>query len=211
MGKIYLKDVDGRTVAESYYGADVKPFGLRSEGDEIRLSEYENDGYILPLEISDARKQLEKVLNRNTVSTGGPLGLGGYGGSTRLFLQPRSLAASAPEIVEGCYTMKVKVQLEESYNLCESSFLFFHTGCNDHQATHEEEMWMQWKDGQVVLSQYPTAPVCPAVAPSSVPTLVEPPSSAPVGEPIASQSVWNGLLAFFKGGVVSSLSRKLFS
>ncbi|MCE9625868.1 MAG: hypothetical protein K8R69_10530, partial [Deltaproteobacteria bacterium] len=75
MGKIYLKDADGQTVAQSYYGADVATWNLQPEGDELRLAEYQNDGYILPLEISDARKQLEKVLNRNTVSSGGPLGL----------------------------------------------------------------------------------------------------------------------------------------
>ncbi|MCE9626125.1 MAG: hypothetical protein K8R69_11865, partial [Deltaproteobacteria bacterium] len=120
-------------------------------------------------------------------------------------------AASAPEFVEGCHTMRVKVQLEEPYNLCESSFLIFHTGCNEHQATHEEEMWMQWKDGKVVLSQYPTAPSCPEGPPPPVPSPVEPPSVAPVGEPIADRSVWKGIVAFLKADLVSSFSRKFFS
>jgi len=209
MGKIYLRDTDGHTVAQANYGADVNNWTLSPDGDDVRFSDYENDGYIVSLEISDARKQLEKVLNQRTVSSGGPLGLGGYGGSTRLFTQPRMLLASAPEIAEGCYTMRVKVRLEEPYRLCESSFLGFSTECNEHQATHEEEMWMQWKDGKIVLSQYPTAPNCPVEAPPPPP--VEPTPPPPEGEPIADHSVWKGLVAFFRGNVVSSISRKLFS
>ena len=115
MGRIMLKDSEGNLVAQANYGADVVSWDAVPQGDDIRIEEYENDGYIISLEISDARKQLEKVLNKKTTSSGGPLGLGGYGGSTKLFLKPSMILSSAPAETPDCYTLpvKVKVELEE--------------------------------------------------------------------------------------------------
>lgn len=204
MGKIVLKDADGNAIAQANYGSDVVIWDAVPQGDDVRLPDYENDGYILPLEISDARKQLEKVLNSKTVSSGGPLGLGGYGGTTKLFVEPSKLFVNAPGGIPSCYTNKVTVELEEPYTECTDTFLWFRTGCEQKTAKKEVDMWIQWKDGQIILSQYPTAPSCPVEAPPVAPP--PPPPAPPAGEPIASYSMWESLKRFVGAPITTALA-----
>ena len=207
MGKIYLKDPEGKILAEANYGADFTPWGLSPEGDDVRLPDYANDGYILPLEITDARKQLQKVINERVIHSGGPLGLGGYGGSSKLFLQPSMLIKTAPSDAE-CYTTEVTVELEEPYRICEGTFLMFNTGCSEPTATKREKMWMQWKDGKVTLSQNPYLPECP-VPPAPTPP-PPPPPPAPAEKPpenIASHdSLFDSLITFLGTPLTTAIS-----
>jgi len=186
MGIIRISDSQGNVLEQTYFGADVQSFGYDSTAD-IRLDEYQNDGYILDLEIADARVQLEKVINKHTIGSGGPLGLGGYGGKEELFLQAWRLKGASKEETPDGFSMPVTVHLEEEYR---GPGIIFH---DMEKVTRDVPMTIRWEAGKVRL--YQCTP--PAYTPATPSPATPPPAETPA--PTLNRDALASLETFFSG------------
>ena len=155
MGYVSLLGPDGRVLEKANYGAD----GYFSSGSEIA-----NDGFTTDLEVIDARERLEAVINGHECSSGGPLGLGGWGGINELCLQPYKLGGPAREQTPDGYSMKLKFQMVEEYRE-RVGYIFYSLKETEPK---EFEVNVRWENGKVHLYQgTPPAYVPPAPPPET--------------------------------------------
>jgi hypothetical protein len=192
MGTVSLSNSQGEILEQTYFGADVVSFSYNTD-EEPRLEEYRNDGDINELEIADARKQLEKTINTHLIGSGGPLGLGGWGGTEETYLQSWRLKGSEREETPDGFSMHVTVRLKEDYR---GPGIIFH---DIESVTRDVPMTIRWERGRVRLYQ--------CEPPRYQPAAPMPPPPPPVEEPKEPNTpVLASLQTFLQGNIVSILS-----
>ncbi|MFO1519869.1 MAG: hypothetical protein U1F57_09445 [bacterium] len=188
MGVIKIVNHEGTTLEEANFGADYVTFGY-DPNEEPRLEEYQNDGSINDLEVRDGRIQLEKSINKHILSSGGPLGLGGWGGKDELHLQAWRLNGGTPGETPDGFSMPVKVRLEEKYP---GPGLIFRDTLS---VTREVEMTIRWERGKVKLYQCTPPAYQPMVPPA--------PPAAPQEKQEPDSPMVAGVFAFFSSPISS--------
>jgi len=161
MGKVFINNTSGESLLHAYFGTDVSEWDdEENKPNDIRLDEYQNDGYITTLEIRDARIQLEKKINQGILPFK-QLPDGTFTMGQSLYLQPYRIQETEAVPTPDGFSMPITVHLEERYLGNQGWWIFK----KEETTSTEVTMTARWENGIVRLYQGEMPPYTPSPAP----------------------------------------------